>query len=59
MENNTKDHTLDNNWEIGETVNIGFLKNLKITKKETNKYFLESNKGKQYVFIPYQGIYKL
>jgi hypothetical protein len=46
------------NWNIGETVKVGFL-SLKVTAIKGNEYFLVSSKGVEYVFTPYTGLNKL
>jgi hypothetical protein len=52
-------------WSIGSIVNIGFMKGLKIIsiKSEVDGlpdiYTLENSKGKQYEFIPHNGIHAL
>lgn len=53
------------NWEIGATVNIGFMKNLKVIAIQAIKdfmpdiYILESTTGQRYEFIPHNGIHKI
>ena len=51
------------NWEVGEIVNVGFLKGLMVTKKEPTPgdfrpdvYHLVAKSGAQYVFTPHYGI---
>lgn len=47
-------------WEIGNQVNVGFLKGLTITEKHTDgEYRLVSTAGKHYAFQPHMGIYAL
>lgn len=52
-------------WEIGQLVNIGFMKNLKIISIKAIKdsmpdiYTLQSTSGKKYEFIPHNGLYSI
>lgn len=53
-------------WELGQTVTVGLVKNLRVIQKvptpgdwKPDKYILESAKGKLYEFIPYHGLLKL
>ena len=50
------------NWEVGQTVKIGFL-SLRVTgfiptpgDYRPDVYMLESAKGKRYTFTPYHGL---
>ena len=49
-------------WQIGDRVNVGFMKNLLVTKIDSivdglpDIYTLESNTGKLYQFTPHNGI---
>ena len=52
-------------WSIGSTVNVGFLK-LKITAivptpndGMPDEYLLESSNGKEYSFVPHHGLTRL
>lgn len=53
------------NWNIGEKVNIGFMKGLEVIGVRAEKdglpdiYTLQSEKGKQYEFIPHNGLYAI
>ena len=53
------------NWEIGSRVNVGFLKDLLVTKIDPiydglpDIYTLESNDGKLYQFTPHNGIERI
>lgn len=54
------------NWEVGEMVSVGFLKNLMVTKKEPtpgdyapDAYILVARNGTQYRFVPHNGIARL
>lgn len=53
------------NWEIGSSVNIGFMKNLTVVAVRSEKdgmpdiYTLQNSKGVQYEFIPHNGIHKI
>ena len=53
------------NWQIGSRVNVGFLKNLLVTKIDAiydglpDIYTLESNTGKLYQFTPHNGIERI
>ena len=52
-------------WQIGSRVNVGFLKNLLVTKIDAiydglpDIYTLESNTGKLYQFTPHNGIERI
>lgn len=53
-------------WEIGQKVNVGFLKNLTVIEKiptpgdfAPDAYVLQSNKGVKYEFVPHKGLYKI
>ena len=52
-------------WKIGDRVNVGFMKNLLVTKIDfivdgmTDIYTLESNTGKLYQFTPHNGIERI
>ena len=52
-------------WEIGDRVNVGFMKNLLVTKIDSivdglpDIYILESNTGKLYQFTPHNGIERI
>ena len=53
------------NWEIGDRVNVGFMKNLLVTKIDSivdglpDIYTLESNTGNLYQFTPHNGIARI
>lgn len=53
------------NWEVGSLVNIGFMKNLKVTGVRAEYdglpdiYSIESTTGKKYEFIPHNGLYAI
>ena len=54
------------NWEVGEMVNVGFLKNLMVVKKEPtpgdyapDAYILVARNGVNYRFVPHKGIERL
>src|ERR1700742_2172017 len=45
-------------WAIGNVVNVGFLKGLKVMdKRSTGEFVLLSQTGKKYHFQPHFGIY--
>jgi hypothetical protein len=46
------------NWEIGNTVKVGFL-TLVVKEIKGNKYILENLKGVLYSFEPHYGITRL
>ena len=54
-----------NTWEIGQRVNVGFLKGLLVVKHEAIKdglpdvYTLTSDKGGIYEFIPHNGLKRI
>lgn len=53
------------NWEIGETVKVGFLSLKVIAKEETpgdylpDAYILQSLKGVDYRFVPHNGLTRI
>lgn len=53
------------NWDCGNFVNIGFMKNLKIIAIEAvvdglpDIYTLQAKNGNKYEFIPHNGIRKI
>ena len=52
-------------WQIGDRVNVGFMKSLLVTKIDAivdglpDIYTLESNTGKLYQFTPHNGIERI
>ena len=52
-------------WQVGDRVNVGFMKNLLVTKIDSIVdglpaiYTLESNTGKLYQFTPHNGIERI
>ena len=52
-------------WQVGDRVNVGFMKNLLVTKIDSivdglpDIYSLESNTGKLYQFTPHNGIERI
>lgn len=46
-------------WQIGDRVNVGFLKGLEVMAKNGNESTLRSAKGALYSFIPHQGICRI
>ena len=52
-------------WHIGDRVNVGFMKDLLVTKIDAivdglpDIYTLESNTGKLYQFTPHNGIERI
>ena len=52
-------------WQVGDRVNVGFMKNLLVTKIDSivdglpDIYTLESNIGKLYQFTPHNGIERI
>jgi hypothetical protein len=50
-------------WEVGNKVNVGFLRDLEILKISDDNgktvYELRDQKGNMYVFIPHEGIFNL
>ena len=52
-------------WHIGDRVNVGFMKNLLVTKLDAivdglqDIYTLEANTGKLYQFTPHNGIERI
>jgi hypothetical protein len=53
-------------WQIGEVVNVGFLKNLMVIRKEAtpgdyapDAWHLVSRDGKHYRFVPHRGIERM
>ena len=46
-------------WELGQVVNVGFLKGLTVTEKHGNESILRSAKGVFYSFVPHEGIARL
>ena len=52
-------------WHIGDRVNVGFMKDLLVTKIDSivdglpDIYTLESNTGKLYRFTPHNGIERI
>lgn len=57
--------TSKNTWNIGDTVSIGFMKNLKVLSVRAEKdflpdiYTLQAVNGQKYEFIPHNGLYKI
>ena len=54
------------NWEVGQTVKVGFLSNLTVIAKvptpgdyAPDAYTLRSAKGVEYRFVPHNGIERL
>lgn len=54
------------NWEVGEIVNVGFLRGLMVVKKEPtpgdfapDAYILVAKGGARYRFVPHKGIERL
>lgn len=53
------------NWEIGQVVNVGFMKGLTVVKVEAIKdglpdiYTLTSSKGVSYEFTPHNGLARI
>ncbi len=54
------------NWQIGEMVNVGFLKNLMVVAKEPtpgdympDAYHLVARNGAKYRFVPHNGIERI
>lgn len=62
-----KQHSFTKNksWEIGQEVNIGFMRALKIVDVRAefdglpDIYTLESKTGKKYEFIPHNGLHAI
>lgn len=53
-------------WNIGDTVNVGFMKGLKVIRRiptpgdyAPDQWLLQSKKGDYYLFTPHHGIQKL
>lgn len=52
-------------WNIGDKVNIGFMKNLEVVSVKAIKdglpdiYTLKSEKGLRYEFIPHNGLTRI
>ena len=52
-------------WEIGQSVNVGFLKGLKVIQAVTvidglpDIYTLEAASGARYEFIPHNGLHRI
>ena len=52
-------------WQVGDRVNVGFMKNLLVTKIDAiydglpDIYTLKSNTGKLYQFTPHNGIERI
>lgn len=53
-------------WEVGQKVNVGFLKNLTVIAKiptpgdyAPDAYKLKSDKGIVYEFVPHKGLYRI
>jgi hypothetical protein len=53
-------------WEVGQTVKVGFLNNLTVIAKvptpgdyAPDAYILRSPKGTEYRFVPHNGIERL
>ena len=52
-------------WQIGSRVNVGFLKDLLVTKIDPiydglpDIYTLEDNSGRKYQFTPHNGIERI
>lgn len=45
-------------WELGASVNVGFMKGLTVKEvRDNGEYLLQSAKGAFYVFEPHAGIY--
>ena len=47
------------NWAIGQTVNVGFIRGLLIIAKDPQGWILQSAKGQRYLFVPHCGISKI
>ncbi|MBN9534839.1 MAG: hypothetical protein J0H10_15955 [Alphaproteobacteria bacterium] len=54
------------NWTIGATVNVGFLKNLTVKEKvatpgdyRPDAYILEAASGARYEFVPHCGLSRI
>ena len=54
------------NWQVGEIVNVGFLRGLMVTKREPtpgdyapDAYLLVAKTGAQYRFVPHKGIERM
>jgi len=54
------------NWKIGATVNVGFLKGLTVKDIvltphdwQPDEYILESDKGIRYSFVPHIGLCRI
>ena len=53
-------------WELGQTVTVGLVKNLRVIQRiptpgdfKPDKYILEAMNGKLYEFTPYHGISRI
>ncbi len=52
-------------WEVGDKVNIGFMKDLEVESVKAIKdgmpdiYTLKASNGKKYEFIPHNGLYAI
>jgi hypothetical protein len=52
-------------WEIGQKVNVGFMKGLEVVKVDAIKdgmpdiYTLKSEKGLMYTFTPHNGLSRI
>lgn len=65
MITNNNRHNQNKNWDVGASVNIGFMKNLTVVAVRSEKdgmpdiYTLQNSKGVRYEFIPHYGIHKI
>lgn len=65
MVNTNKFSCKNKSWEVGEKVNVGFMKNLVVESVKAVKdgmpdiYTLVSEKGRKYEFIPHNGLYAI
>jgi hypothetical protein len=46
-------------FEIGQTVNIGFVRGLKVIERINGEWILESAKGVRYSFVPHNGLCRI
>lgn len=53
-------------WEVGSVVRVGFLSNLTVKAKEPtpgdympDAYILEAGNGRQYRFVPHNGLERI
>jgi len=46
-------------WKVGDTVTLGKAGYANVTDKIGNRYYLAKDDGRQYVFIPFKGMYPI